>query len=220
MNNEKGFSQNGSYRQRQSRLILSAAIFYIIIIITLFLLIKGGYDIKILSVINHNRLRPLDKVFIFITDTAYIVAILIPTIILVTAWITKRHYLKRIAYQVYCSLFASSIVTTILKYLIHRDRPFINHHFIEKLSTGGSPSFPSGHTADAFTVGCTIIILADNRMGYIIPVWLWALAVAYSRLALGVHYPSDVVGSIFIGVTCAALCNSLFNRNKNLKSIN
>src|SRR5579875_3702463 len=104
MDNRHSISKNGIYRHQQARLIFSAAIFFITILVTIFLLVKSVYDIRILNVVNHNRIRSLDKVFIFITDTAYIVAMLIPTIILIAAFINKEHRLKRIAYQVYCSL--------------------------------------------------------------------------------------------------------------------
>ncbi len=186
----------------------------LIICVTLFVLIwRSDYDLKILDIVNHERIGFLDKAFIFITDTAFIVAILIPTIIVAVAFLKNNEKMKRVGCQIYVALFTSTIITTTLKYVLNRTRPFVNNHSIEKLSSGGSPSFPSGHTADAFVIGVSVVILSDNRMKFIVPVWLWALAVGYSRMALGVHYPSDVVGSILIGTLCAIFGNWLFTKS-------
>ncbi len=85
-----------------------------------------------------------------------------------------------------------------LKGVIKRDRPFDIFPTIEKLSTGGDSSFPSGHTMEAFAMAAAISILF-SRKTIILPVYFWAIMVGYSRIALGVHYPSDVVAGMLIG---------------------
>ena len=57
-------------------------------------------------------------------------------------------------------------------------------------------SFPSGHTIASFEA-CTVLMLSNKKLG--IPATLLAILIAFSRLYLYVHYPTDVVTSIILG---------------------
>jgi undecaprenyl-diphosphatase len=114
--------------------------------------------------------------------------------------------------QLIVAFLLNSVLITILKYSINRERPFTNNPLIEKLSSGGSPSFPSGHTADAILIATSIFLLFPRQRWILILVATWALVVAYSRMALGVHYPADVLCSVFIGISIAFITHSFFKR--------
>ena len=57
-------------------------------------------------------------------------------------------------------------------------------------------SFPSGHTIASFEA-CTVLLLGDKKLG--IPATLLAILIAFSRLYLYVHYPTDVIASVILG---------------------
>ncbi len=95
-------------------------------------------------------------------------------------------------------LILAAVASQGLKSLVPRDRPFTTYSYVEKLSSGGDSSFPSGHTMEAFAMAAAISLLFARKK-IIIPVYLWATLVAYSRIALGVHYPSDVLAGMVIG---------------------
>ena len=67
-------------------------------------------------------------------------------------------------------------------------------------------SFPSGHTIASFEA-CTVLMLNDKRMG--IPATILAILIAFSRLYLYVHYPTDVIFSVFAGILFAVLGNMI-----------
>ena len=67
-------------------------------------------------------------------------------------------------------------------------------------------SFPSGHTIASFEA-CTVLMLGDKRMG--IPATILAILIAFSRLYLYVHYPTDVIFSVFAGILFAVLGNMI-----------
>ena len=94
--------------------------------------------------------------------------------------------------------------TTAMKYSINRDRPFITYPDITKKTKAGSPSFPSGHTSIAFATA-TSLSLAYPKWYVIVPGYTWAGTVAYSRMYLGVHYPSDVLIGALVGAGSAYL---------------
>jgi undecaprenyl-diphosphatase len=171
-------------------------------------------DNRLLEWINHNRIRAFDNYFIWITDTAYIVAILVALVVLFFGVKKRSTSLKTKGWQLVICLCINSMVVNILKYTINRDRPFEHNHAIEKLSTGGSPSFPSGHTADAFVIAVLLSFLFSRRWVLLLSVWCWAILVAYSRMSLGVHYPSDVLGSMLLGLIVAIAVYFFIYKNK------
>ena len=73
--------------------------------------------------------------------------------------------------------------------------------------TRSGPSFPSGHTVNN-TIAATYFTLFYRRRGWLY--WFAALAVGYSRIYLGAHWPSDVVATVFLGIGEALPLLSLF----------
>jgi undecaprenyl-diphosphatase len=57
-------------------------------------------------------------------------------------------------------------------------------------------SFPSGHTIASFEA-CTVLLLGNKKMG--IPAVILAVLIAFSRMYLYVHYPTDVIASVILG---------------------
>jgi membrane-associated phospholipid phosphatase len=136
-----------------------------------------------------------------------------------TAGLIKHdHTLFRNAEVVVTATLVNICVTSGLKYSINRTRPFITYPDIVKKSGAGSPSFPSGHTSGAFATA-TSISLAYPKWYVIVPLFGWAGVVGYSRMDLGVHYPSDVLAGAAIGAGSAWLTHYV-NKKLILKSKN
>ncbi|MCW3074698.1 MAG: hypothetical protein JWP69_1767 [Flaviaesturariibacter sp.] len=175
--------------------------------------VAQNWDIDFLKEANLNRNRSLDGFLIFITNFAAPLAYSIPFFLLLFAVINKRAALKEKSIYIIQSAALALALSTLLKHLIDRPRPFITYPFLEKLSTGGSNSFPSGHTTDAITLAASLSF-AFPRWYVIVPSFAWALTVGYSRMHLGVHYPSDVIAAVFLGTGCSFLIYKLKERRK------
>ena len=96
------------------------------------------------------------------------------------------------------------VVTTAIKYSVNRTRPYAAYPFIDNVITEADPSFPSGHTSAAFATATTLS-MNFPKWYVVVPAYAWAGGVAYSRLHLGVHYPSDVAVGAITGAGSAYL---------------
>jgi undecaprenyl-diphosphatase len=105
-------------------------------------------------------------------------------------------------------LFEVGIVTFTLKPLIDRIRPCaietLQSPIVEACYT--DPSFPSGHTASSFAAASMICF---EYPGFALPAFFLAVSIAFSRLYLRVHYPSDVLAGAFLGATCSTAIHFL-----------
>ncbi len=146
-----------------------------------------------------------------ISNTTTFTSITVVLIVLIISVARKSKLIRRKFFTLAVVLIMVSVVSQGLKFLIDRERPFETYPHIEKLSTGGDSSFPSGHTLEAFALAAALSLLFSGKK-IMIPVYIWACLVAYSRLALGVHYPSDVLGGMLIGTLIGWVVPLIFNR--------
>jgi membrane-associated phospholipid phosphatase len=165
-------------------------------------------DIDLLRRINVERNAQLDGTYRLITQTSTPLAFAVPFTTLTVGLIQKDSTQKVNALHMFGAVAINLAATTSMKYLFNRDRPFETYSDIIQLTKAPTPSFPSGHTSIAFTAA-TSLSLSYPKWYVIAPSFLWASAVGYSRMHLGVHYPSDVLVGAFVGAGSAWLSTVL-----------
>jgi hypothetical protein len=97
------------------------------------------------------------------------------------------------------------LVNQVISHTWHRARPYEAHpHGVIPLISGShDPSFPSDHATAAFAIAFGILFVA-YRAGLVF--LLWATLIAVSRVLVGVHYPTDVLASLVIGIGAGFVC--------------
>ena len=115
------------------------------------------------------------------------------------------------------ALFFGLLCTNLaLKNLVARPRPWTEIAGLVPLVLEESFSFPSGHTTAAFAfTGAMLFAPLKNRLGRVTAVVL-AVSMGLSRLYVGVHYPTDVLGGVAVGLGCAWLAAALWNRKNDM----
>lgn len=156
-------------------------------------------DYSILKSINARNMPGWDKGMRGLSTTVYPLAPLSVAGILTHGYIKKDKTLIRNGYKSAISLSFAMLMSTTLKYTIRRERPYHTHPDIVQRDTPGTYSFPSGHTTAAFATA-TALTLSYKKWYVAVPAYSYAGFVAYSRMRLGVHYPSDVLGGMVLGV--------------------
>lgn len=183
---------------------LMKKLFIILLLFPCFSVFSQNIDIDLLKNINARRVKQLDGLLMGVSNSVGPVTYGFPIAQFAVAIIMNDSSLCRQSAYLGASVVTSAIITNVLKYSIQRARPFETYSFIEKLSDGKSPSFPSGHTSGAFSLA-TSLSVANPKWYIIVPSFVWATSVGYSRMALGVHYPSDVLVGAVIGTGSAYL---------------
>lgn len=97
-----------------------------------------------------------------------------------------------------------------LKNLFARRRPFdVVEGLVPLIERPTDYSFPSGHTAASFAAAEIFLEKLPKRFG--IPAMVLAVLIAFSRLYLGVHYPSDIIGGIAGGTLAGFAAENIVN---------
>ncbi len=128
---------------------------------------------------------------------------------------------KRVGWTMVGALFLEVLVCNIiLKNVVQRNRPFWifpDIPLVDGVAVPDDYSFPSGHTGAAFAAGYALF-MRNKKWG--IPVLVLAALIGISRMYLFVHFPTDVLVGMVIGIlagSCSYLIVDAFYKNKDVK---
>ncbi|OAB31988.1 phospholipid phosphatase [Paenibacillus macquariensis subsp. defensor] len=154
-----------------------------------------NFDHTIISVIQGVETPPLTTIMKFFTLIGNGIPIAIITIVVMIILYIFLGHRRELIFLV-CVVIGSALLNTLLKLIFKRARPDIN-----RIAEAHGYSFPSGHSMAAFTLYGVLAFLvwkhvptAVGRVTIIILSSLFIAFIGISRIYLGVHYPSDILG--------------------------
>lgn len=170
------------------------------------------YDSKVTEFIISFRTPALNKFLQFITEVGdfngYLVMAIISTIVFYLKFKNWRYVV-----EIFFVLIVSGLSNVALKQVINRARPDAEH-----LVSVASLSYPSGHAMSAIAFYGFLIYLVYTfklkawvKTGLILVFGFLILTIGISRVYLGVHYPSDIVGGYIAGFIWVLFCIVLFH---------
>lgn len=169
-------------------------------------------DVTLFYIFNNlaGKFRFFDILTIFLAS--YLQYLLVAIFVL---FLYFSAYSKRDKLYIFCTTIVSVIIarfgiTEIIRFLYHRPRPFITHH-VYQLFAENDWSFPSGHSAFFFAMA-TAIYFYNKKWG--IGFFIAAILMNLSRIIAGVHYPSDILGGVIVGVFTAYVVFRFIEKRK------
>lgn len=113
-------------------------------------------------------------------------------------------------------LAANLFLTEIIKEIVGRVRPNNDRTMIYTLRILTSPpnySFFSGHASSSFCITVFLIFTLKKHFKLISWLWIWPILFTYSRIYVGVHYPSDLIAGALFGWVLAIVFYKLYENN-------
>lgn len=170
------------------------------------------WELSFLDFIQDLRFPLLDKVMIFFSKIGDVGAVWIAIGLILLFIKGYRH----VGIAALLALLIGTIITDMtLKDWIGRERPFT---FVEGLELiidpHNSKSFPSGHTTASFSAA---FVLAYYLEKYRIPVLILAGLISFSRMYLYVHFPTDILAGILVGLMASFLAITIILQTQKLR---
>lgn len=164
----------------------------------------GGFLLFLQNVVRNPI---LDKIMIFITSLGNGGMIWIAATILLL--IPKKT--RKIGFMSAAALLGSLVINNhLIKNLVQRPRPFVTFTDLQIIIPKPSEfSFPSGHTSSSFAAAAVFYRHLPKKLG--VPSVILAGLIGFSRLYVGVHYLTDVIAGVVMGVLLSYLGEFLVN---------
>ena len=163
---------------------------------------QAAWDLNLLAKINGGPEKS-DHFWEAYTNSITYVTVGTPLVFGTVGVLKKDDVIKRQFVGMAGGLALNGFITVIMKEAIGRPRPFVTHgDLIYKKTHAGSLSFPSGHTSSAFQ-WATNCVLLKPKWYVAVPAYMYACGIGYSRMHLGVHYPTDILGGAVVGTASA-----------------
>lgn len=172
-------------------------------------------DVAILRAINARSGPRFDSFFIFLTDLSGPVFMPIFTLLLMLFFIWQKERYNSV--YILLTMGGTFLVNTALKLTFQRARPNLWTLLVEE----SSYSFPSGHAMISMAFALTIIVLSfysKGRWAAILAGGFYVLLIGFSRLYLGVHYPTDILGGWIASLFWVILVTKIMMRNQSFRT--
>lgn len=199
---------------QQLTLLIFAIICGLFSLFVLYMSLTNGFltklDEPLHTLLTSLRNKPLDTIMLCFTLLGYFKTQLMAAG-LIACWLVYRRYWRAAIHWIILVIGTSGIVAVTKKIFFHARPGGLLHGPVNS-------SFPSGHTTLSLALfGFLAVLIArevsTNRkwIPYCIAIVLISF-IAFSRLYLGAHWPTDILGSTFIGLTCIMLITISYRR--------
>ncbi len=158
--------------------------------------------------LNHNIANPVfDAIFPSLRELTYVFWLFL----IIYFWMKKE---RKLALLMTVGIIIGAVFTYSMKFVIDRTRPYEQIASARVLTPLESdPSFPSGHTEMSFLAATVVSRFHPEYSKYL---YIFSSIVALSRIYVGVHFPTDTIGGIIMGIIIGRVMIVLAKRKKDI----
>ena len=176
------------------------------------------YDIKIFQGLNNSagQSKIVDGFGIFFAE--YLPYLMLAYLLCFLFWPKKDRTKNRamVVSAVIAAIVSRYVVKSLMILFYERPRPYINlplsHDLVSVSSAENLQSFPSGHAIFFFALSM-VIYRFNKKLGAVF--FICSVVMSVSRIFVGVHWPSDILGGAILGIIVGAITFWLYQKNKN-----
>jgi len=165
---------------------------------------QADWEMDYLKKLEDKRTQGKTSFYNTASASAYLFTFGTPLAYLITGAIKKDQTLKKQALYITESVGIATVVAFSTKAIVKRERPAVQDLTFKAENNASNYSFPSGHTSAAFSLATSMAFI-NHKWYVVVPAFSWAALVGYSRMYLGVHYPTDVIAGAIVGTGSAWL---------------
>ncbi len=208
----------------RSPTFIALIISFIVLSIMVGLRITDTLDNNMLNTLTLSRTYILDITMVVITTTADIFPVYFSPMLIISFILLVRKKSRRIGAMLILVILITTLVTLQIKNIIYKERPDyefkiegFNYRLEYDALSKVSSSYPSAHAARSAAFALILSYMLKGRMikGFNIAfiLWLYPLLISFSRMYVGEHYLTDVIGGTILGLIVANTIGRVFKLN-------
>ena len=171
-------------------------------------------DVAVTQAINGLAEKSLTIDLLMIWISAIGVPVLVAAVVLQWWRVADRRHIRHVLVTTGLSVMLGLALNQLVLLFVHRVRPYDAGLTKLLIAKSADPSFPSDHATASAAIAAALLLHGMRRTG------LWFLAAAIvvmvSRVYIGIHYASDVVGGAFTGLIAAMIVLALYREGTSL----
>ncbi len=161
-------------------------------------------DLQILKFINH----PIDPIvnyfFIFLAYSIY-------PFLFYLAYYFYKHKQSGILSHLVVTAIIGFLIVSAIKYIVDRPRPYLDNSEIQNIIFLSDPSFPSRHTFTALLL--SMFVPRGLSRKWKSSMFIYLAMIPITMMYIGVHYPSDILGGVIIGLLVPRIITEKLSTN-------
>jgi undecaprenyl-diphosphatase len=183
--------------------------------------VTDALDNHVLNALTSSRTYILDITMVVVTTTADIFPVYFSPMLIISFILLIRRKSRRVGAILIIVILVATLVTLQVKNIVHKDRPEyefniegLNYKIEYDALSKASSSYPSAHAARSAAFALIISYMLKGKrvgrfnLGFIL--WLYPLLISLSRVYVGEHYVTDVVGGTILGLIVANFIGRVF----------
>jgi len=183
--------------------------------------VTDALDNHVLNALTSSRTYILDITMVVVTTTADIFPVYFSPMLIISFILLIRRKSRRVGAILIIAILVTTLVTLQVKNIVHKDRPEyefniegLNYKIEYDALSKASSSYPSAHAARSAAFALIISYMLKGKrvgrfnLGFIL--WLYPLLISLSRVYVGEHYVTDVVGGTILGLIVANFIGRVF----------